>query len=984
MTLAEDAARFLHLIWNEGEVRELRVLKHNRWGHTASGYFETPEQLIPAAERFDGTANIFFTFNPVNPALLARANNRIVEKAAHATADDDVVRRRWILVDCDAVRPSGISSTDAELAETRDLALRVATWLAEQGYPELITSMSGNGHSVLVPVDLPNDTESTRLVEAFLSVLAQRFDTPDAHIDPTVSNASRIMGLVGTVKVKGDDMPDRPHRRSHLVSVPGGPLEPVTREQLVAVAGLATLRSEDRTPLSTPASGSLANLLTERGVSFREHVRRDVTWYDFESCPWQPAGTPFKCGLGQRLPDGPFLANCFHPAGKGKRWRDWAPLLGIEAPPAPSAVGLDRYEATDDGITWFKPTREGEVPYLLTNWTARIVVDIVEDDGIEQTRVLEIEAAFQGGTKRFTVPFQHFASLNWAAEHLGAEAIIRPGSNIRQHAEVAIRLCSGSAERRTVYKHTGWRIIGGQPAFLHAAGGLTAEGPLEDVSVGLRDTLARFALPGGSSLAEVEAGVRASLGLFDLGPLRLMAPLLGATYLAVLRELLDVPPDFVYFLHGPSGTFKSEIAALLQGHYGSFTRTSFVATFASTGNALERIMSALKDVLVVVDDFHPANDRFSEQAMNQTVARLLRSVGNNAGRARMRYDTSLRPEMHPRGVVLATGERLPQGHSTSARMLPVPIEPGSVTKDRLSSAQATANVFPHAMAAFIRWVAGRFISLKETLPERFRELRTEASRAVEGHAREPGQVAHTFLALETFLAFVVDTGLLARAEADVRLDAAWCALLDLSREQSQALAADAPVERFRELLVGGFSSKAIYLEARNGEAPADAEDWGWETVYGGRDEDGNERRYERRPAKGTLIGRLDDDWLLLFPKPTYQYIVAAAQRGNSEFGHDERSLHRRLAEAGSIEIAVESGTVHRTVNVRISGRTQRVLKLRRSFVDGDADDPVPLRRSTSASANGNGIAANANLAEAKVPTVPHVPRPGEEREVTEI
>jgi hypothetical protein len=46
--------------------------------------------------------------------LLARANNRVVEYAKHATRDDQIERRRWLLIDFDPVRPSGISSTDAE------------------------------------------------------------------------------------------------------------------------------------------------------------------------------------------------------------------------------------------------------------------------------------------------------------------------------------------------------------------------------------------------------------------------------------------------------------------------------------------------------------------------------------------------------------------------------------------------------------------------------------------------------------------------------------------------------------------------------------------------------------------------------------------------------------------------------------------------------------------------------------------------------
>jgi hypothetical protein len=69
-----DTLRFLRLLWQAGEVRELRVPKHDIYNRTASGYFDTPEALAAAADRFDGHANVFFTLNPVQSALLARAN----------------------------------------------------------------------------------------------------------------------------------------------------------------------------------------------------------------------------------------------------------------------------------------------------------------------------------------------------------------------------------------------------------------------------------------------------------------------------------------------------------------------------------------------------------------------------------------------------------------------------------------------------------------------------------------------------------------------------------------------------------------------------------------------------------------------------------------------------------------------------------------------------------------------------------------------
>ena len=46
-----DVQRFLHILWSPGDVRELRIPRHNRYGHTASGYFDSPDELAAAAAR---------------------------------------------------------------------------------------------------------------------------------------------------------------------------------------------------------------------------------------------------------------------------------------------------------------------------------------------------------------------------------------------------------------------------------------------------------------------------------------------------------------------------------------------------------------------------------------------------------------------------------------------------------------------------------------------------------------------------------------------------------------------------------------------------------------------------------------------------------------------------------------------------------------------------------------------------------------------
>jgi putative DNA primase/helicase len=329
-TIGTDALRYLEALWRPGEVREVRIPRHNRFGHTASGYFSSPAAAAEAVAAWDGRANVYVTLNPVDPALRARVAERIVPKAEHTSADADVLGRRWLLVDVDPVRPAGVSSSDVELAAAEQVVKAAIGFLNRHGWTEPIVAMSGNGYHALYRVDLPNDAESLALVQAVLAAVSQQADTAAAKVDPTVANASRITALIGTLKMKGDSLPERPHRRSRLERVPD-PLLTVPRSCLVTVAGLASSAGDNgRAHGGANIPRRLADRLTSAGLAVRVQPpdSAGIVWYHVERCPFHDDGKPFECGVGE-APDGRFTGKCFHPEGIGKQWRDWKAALGL-------------------------------------------------------------------------------------------------------------------------------------------------------------------------------------------------------------------------------------------------------------------------------------------------------------------------------------------------------------------------------------------------------------------------------------------------------------------------------------------------------------------------------------------------------------------------------------------------------------------------------------------------------------------------------
>jgi hypothetical protein len=230
-------------------------------------YDKLPTMAARAAE-FDGTRNVYFSINPVWSEL---AGTNLASNSAM------IERRRYLYIDVDPERwatdesgsqnklTSEWCSTAAEKQTARELLERTRAYLDEQRWPEPAFVNSGNGWALLYRIDVP--TDDNHLVKRCLHALKQICETPElrAHIDPPVSDANRHTKIPGTLNCKLVG-PERPRRRSALVSVPD-PWLLVPTEQLEALASLVPpppLRRRSAT-LEAPAAYSRC-LLNDKAI----------------------------------------------------------------------------------------------------------------------------------------------------------------------------------------------------------------------------------------------------------------------------------------------------------------------------------------------------------------------------------------------------------------------------------------------------------------------------------------------------------------------------------------------------------------------------------------------------------------------------------------------------------------------------------------------------------------------------------------------
>ncbi len=348
-----EIRRALTVLYQSGNIVELRALDVG--GKTVAGYFDDHPKLAEAAAKLSGSAaGVYVVLNELTPALLARSANHITIGPKNLMQDKDIIRRRYLPIDVDAKRPSGISSTDAEHNAAIKVAKKIKEYLIGLGFPanSIFVGDSGNGAHLLVRVDLPNDEDSTNLIKTCLEALATRFDDDAVSIDPGVFNAARIWKLPGTLARKGDSTPDRPHRLARLLDVPDTlAIAPI--EALRALA--ATLPAEPKEtprpyrrgaqPFDLVAWMSVHDIEVKSSGPYRGGIR-----YILKQCVFNEdhAGTSVAIFQGA---DGKIGYKCHHAECVGKTWAD---VRELKEPGYKDRLAAEGVHVTIDGVTYFE------------------------------------------------------------------------------------------------------------------------------------------------------------------------------------------------------------------------------------------------------------------------------------------------------------------------------------------------------------------------------------------------------------------------------------------------------------------------------------------------------------------------------------------------------------------------------------------------------------------------------------------------------
>jgi hypothetical protein len=467
----------------------------------------------------------------------------------------------------------------------------------------------------------------------------------------------------------------------------------------------------------------------------------------------------------------------------------------------------------------------------LTNFTAKINKELVYHDGAKTTTHLKIGGAIRDESKNekeeriypegrelpeVTIPASEFAGLGWVADKWGMAPIIYPAAGGERDLRTAIQIAS-TPTREHIFTHTGWVQVGKEQKFISMSGGIGRGGLDSSLRVELPHELSRYELP---APAESREAFLNSLRLINIGPPETLWPLLLAAYRAAVG-----PVDFAVHLAGRTGTFKSEVCSLIQSHFGATMDARHLpASWSSTGNAIEHLAYAAKNVVMVLDDFVPVGTAYHVRSLQKTADQIFRGQGNQAGRARLTDVSNMQTTYYPRGLIVSTGEDIPEGHSMRSRILILELSPDAIDKRKLTVAQSHRADYAQAVSDWVQWLAKTNAS--ETLQNWAVEIRDQNLQL--GHSRTPAIVGQLIGTVRLLGKYAVEEMQWLSAEDWKPVAASAVKAVTLAAEsQTTYLESADPVQAALDTIRLLLGAGMAHVKSRSGGIPEDAEKFGW-------------------------------------------------------------------------------------------------------------------------------------------------------------
>lgn len=559
--------------------------------------------------------------------------------------------------------------------------------------------------------------------------------------------------------------------------------------------------------------------------------------------------------------------------------------------------------------------KSGTKTIKMSNFLVVPTADVEKSDGSSINRFAEVVVyVCRGGevikTDKITISMTELNNMEWVWSRWGLLCHIYPPLNSnKEYLRAAMFELAASLPKKHIYTNTGWCKAGGSYVYAYNGGAVGNT----DITVELESGLSNYEL----SEQDFDDTIimEALKALQSAAPLKIILPLISLAFLSPLNEFfrqVNCEPAFVMYLLGKTQSRKSTLAALILSFFGKFTSSGLPMNFKDTSNALEKKCFILKDVLTVIDDFHPVFSAADKTAMMQKMQSIARGYGDRCGRSRLRSDMTIIKGNAPRGNVIVTGEDFPDiGESGSARTFLLEIDRNDipVTED-LNAAQrySAMGVYSAIMRKYIEWLIRYISELPSQLKKLFEYYRARAlTEKVGVNGRAGDIIAWLQVGYVHFQSFI--DSLLGSSDIIPDIEKSWRIFSELSACQKNKAEELSPVKMFLNAVSENLQSGEIYVTDRN------------------------DRPLSKFNANARCVGYYENDIYYFYPNEIFTAVMQYYKNIGMVYPLSKNQIFKQLAAEQIIDVEITDGKTNYSKQKRFGNVKKRFLTVYGENID---------------------------------------------------
>lgn len=316
-----EAYKWWDVLRDGNQLTEIRLIAND--GKTASGIFDSIDEIVKAIAPYTNDWNIYYTINRLPDDVRGLPQyNKIIVRPKQTCNDNMMVARDYVCIDLDSRRLSGTNATDEQVEFTKKKANEVYQYLVNVGFNPPTVVFSSNGVHLYLRCAMLNNEKNTKLVKRFLQALSMMFTDEHTDVDEKVFNCARIMRLPSTYSCKGNTMDaSRPQRLCKFVKINDNKVNDVAYFEKVA----ALYPEEEARPSSqnnySMESFDLDAFIEKHNIPVTKKVEvADGTRYYLEHCLFNDQHKG-KDAILFKHKNGAVAYFCYHNSCSGNDWR---------------------------------------------------------------------------------------------------------------------------------------------------------------------------------------------------------------------------------------------------------------------------------------------------------------------------------------------------------------------------------------------------------------------------------------------------------------------------------------------------------------------------------------------------------------------------------------------------------------------------------------------------------------------------------------